>query len=147
MQERRWLVLKSGALIAGLAAATMFGYRLAQPRSENCATTVLSASWADDRAYKAILSRKGCNAGESIFYSVRIDAISPPLRAGWFTIREMEDDEYPEGPPRVRWVTPRELEITMPTRTLNGRLVEHAGDDLTLVRIFSASKPDAFPNY
>ena len=113
----------------------------------NCSTGPISELWSEDHAYKASLLKKNCKMDETIFYSVRIDAHSPPLRHAWFTKREIADDEYPSGPPMVSWITPRKLEIEMRTRTLRGSLVEHVGDDLTVVRIFNASEPEAFPNY
>ena len=84
---------------------------------------------------------------ETIIYSIRIDAFSPPLRLAWFTTRNIENDERPKQPPKLLWITSRQLEITTTTRTVNGMLAEHVGDDLIVVRKFVASKPDAFPNF
>jgi len=78
-----------------------------------------------------------------------VDAFSPPERMAWFTTRELEADVWPDQPqpPELARSTPRQLEITVATTTLGGRLTEHVGDDLTIVRIFNAAKPDAFPNF
>jgi hypothetical protein len=66
-----------------------------------------------------------------------------------FTTRELEADVWPDQPqpPELVWSTPRQLDITVATTTLGGRLTEHVGDNLTIVRIFNAAKPDAFPNF
>jgi hypothetical protein len=47
----------------------------------------------------------------------------------------------------VRWSTARQLEITVQTRTLQGELQEHVGDDLTVIEIYKPSDPNAFPSY
>jgi hypothetical protein len=39
------------------------------------------------------------------------------------------------------------LEIGMATTMLKGQLVEHLGDSLTIIRIFNATEPDAFPHF
>jgi hypothetical protein len=134
-------------MISTVGVTSYLSYCAALPASPNCRVTSLSEIWAPDHAYKATLVKKDCNLGESIFYSVRIDAFSPPLRDAWFSTREIEDDEYPAGPPDVRWSAERQLEITMPTRAMSGSVTDRAGDDLVVVRIYLASKPEAFPNY
>ncbi len=145
----RWLRF-TGMVV--LVAFAIFGAaRLAWgllPSGPSCVTSSQAEIWTPDRAYKATLSKKDCNMSESIFYSVRVDAVSP--RAGrpkWFTIRNIDTDEYPENPPQLAWAAARQLEITMPTRTLRGTVTEHVGDDLVVARVFAATKPDAFPNY
>lgn len=147
MQRGLRSLAKAGGVFAILALTASVAYCVGHPIGQNCSTSLVTESWATDRAYKIALSKKDCNSGESIFYSARIDAFSPPLRAAWFTVRELDDDEYPERAPALTWTGSRQIEINMPTRTLNGRLAEHAGDDLTIIRVFTASKPDAFPSY
>lgn len=132
------------ALIAVTVYTTSYLARL--PES-NCSTSPVSELWSEDRVYKATILMKDCNMGETIFYSVRVDAYPPPPRRGWFTKREIDNDERPSEPPAVRWEAPRTLLIEMKTRTLVGSMREHVGDDLTIVRVFAAQAPDAFPNY
>jgi hypothetical protein len=129
-------------LLLGTAYVTSYFARL--PES-NCSTSPISEAWAEDHAYKATLLEKQCNKWETIFYSVRVDAYSPPLRRAWFTIEQVEDDERPVAPV-VRWEMRRALLIEMQTRTLSGTIQRHVGDDLTIVRRFQAREPNAFPN-
>src|SRR5215467_255827 len=49
-----------------------------------CKTTSTTETWSPDRAYQVTLLKKDCHQGESIFYSVRVHAFSPPNRTGWF---------------------------------------------------------------
>jgi hypothetical protein len=115
-----------------------------EPRPD-CKTSPTAESWAPDRAYKATVFKKDCNMSESIFYSVRVDAFSPPERHSFFTTRELEAAVWSEPlPPELTWSTPRQLEITMATARLGGRLTERVGDSLTIIRIFEP-KPAAFP--
>jgi hypothetical protein len=113
----------------------------------NCTTSPISSLWSDDRAYEATILKMDCNMSETIFYSVRIDAFSPPLREAWFTKQEIESDEFPvpSEPPSIRWIDSRHLEITMKTKTIGGMLNEHVGHDLIITRTYIASSPSAFP--
>jgi hypothetical protein len=137
-----------GLLIAGAIALLVYltSYIARLPES-NCTTSPASEIWSPDRAYKATLLVKDCNLSETIFYSIRVDAYSPPLSTGFFTHEVIEDDERPSEPPTVRWDTPRKLAVEMKTRTLHGTVQRHSGDDLTIVRTYIARQPDAFPNY
>lgn len=121
---------------------------IARLPESNCRTQAISAHWSPDRAYKATLMEKNCNLGETIFYSVRIDANSPPLKSGWFVPGyELEDDEYPTVRPTLSWAAERRLEIRAKTRTIHGTIILNTGDDLTVVRTYIAREPEAFPNY
>jgi hypothetical protein len=138
---------KVGAVITVVGVTAYVTHWVTLGPEQYCKTSSTAESWAPDRAYRATVLKKDCNLGESIFYSVRVDAFSPPERSAWFTTRELEADVWPDQPrpPELTWTTPRQLEITMVTMTLGGRLTEHVGDSLTIVRIFNAAKPDAFP--
>jgi len=140
---------KVGAIIAVVGLTAYATHWITLGPEKYCKTSSTAESWAPDRAYKATVFKKDCNLGESIFYSVRVDAFSPPERTPWFTNRELEADVWPEEPrpPNLIWTTPRQLEITMATKRLDGRLTEHIGNELTIVRIFNAMKPDAFRNF
>jgi hypothetical protein len=137
---------KIGAVIAVINLAAYVSHWATLGPEANCKTSSMAESWAPDHGYKATVLEKDCNLGESILYSVRLDAFSPPERTAWFTTRELETDDRAQ-PPELDWSSARQLEITMATRTLGGRLTEHVGDHLTIVRVFSAAKPDAFPNF
>jgi hypothetical protein len=140
---------KVGALIVVVGLTAYVTHWITAGPEQYCKTYATAESWAPDRAYKATVFKKDCNLGESIFYSVRVDAFSPPERMAWFTTRELEADVRPDQPrpPELTWSTARQLEITTVTTTLGGRLTEHVGDGLTIVRVFNAAKPDAFPNF
>lgn len=140
----RWLHLSGLAVLAGFAVfgAARLGWGLL--RGPSCVTTSEAEFWSPDRIYKAALSKKDCNLGESIVYSVRVDHLT---HRQWFAVWDVETDERPERPPKVIWTADRALEITMPTRTLSGKLTQYVGDDLTMTRVYAATKPDAFPNY
>jgi hypothetical protein len=137
-------------LIAAVAAAlvTVSGYITSwftRAPGSNCSTKPISETWAQDRAYKATLLVRDCNMEETIFYTVRVDAFSPPLRNAWFTIEEIDDDECPDAPPVVHWDGPRTLVSEMRTKTLRGSLVRNIGQDL-IMRITYARSSNAFPN-
>ncbi|HWE76716.1 MAG TPA: hypothetical protein VG328_26355 [Stellaceae bacterium] len=139
----------SGAIVLAAIGVTAY-VTSAFMRSPDyyCTTKPITELWTSDRAYKATLFEKNCNSGESLFYSVRVDAFSPPLRRGWFNNTEIEYDaryDVADSPPALRWATPRQLEIKMKTYTLSGTLKSHNGDDLTMVRIFEPEAPDTFP--
>jgi len=137
-----------GILLVGVIALTAYASSyIARLPESNCHTTPVSDLWSDDRAYKATVLVKNCNLDETIFYSVRIDAYSPPLRLGWSTHEVIESDERPFEVPTVRWKEPRTLAIEMETKTLRGSIELHVGDDLTIVRTYIAKTPEAFPNY
>jgi hypothetical protein len=121
---------------------------IARLPESTCKTTSESVHWTQDRAYKATLLKKSCNLGETLFYSIRIDAYSPPLKRAWFVpAYELENDDYPDRPPALQWTSPRRLEVAVSTRTTSGTITTNVGDDLTLVRIYRPREPGAFPNY
>lgn len=140
---------KISAVILALGVTAYISHRMTLGPEAYCETSSIAESWAPDRAYKATVFKKDCNLGESIFYSIRVDAFSPPERMAWFTVRELENDAWPAPPelPKVTWSAARQLEIVSGTKTLGGQLSELAGDNLTIIRIFSPLTPDAFPNY
>jgi len=137
---------KVSAVIFALGATAYISHWMTLSPEAYCKTSSIAESWAPDHAYKATVLKKDCNLSESLFYSIRIDAFSPPGRMPWFTLLELENDTRPE-PPKVTWGAARQLEIVSATETLSGRLSEHLGDDLTVMRIFSPLSPNAFPNY
>lgn len=140
-------LMKVALFLGGVAVVIYITAYVARLPESNCSTKSVSEIWSEDRAYKATILLKNCNIGETLFYSVRVDARSPPLRLAWFTNREIEDDERPSEPPKVRWQSPRALLIEMTTRTTEGTIRESVGDDLTIIRRFSAKEPRAFPNF
>jgi hypothetical protein len=123
----------------------------------NCSSKSVAESWNEDRAFKATLIEKNCNAGETLFYSVRVDAHSPPLRNGWsIPGYELEGDEtWPRKIPTLRWVTPGELEISVNTEAIGGTLtntvhsayvgpsgINHdPSDDFFVVRKYVPARP------
>ena len=133
-----------------LTAAFVHGFSRAQEGDDTgCKTMTIATSWSPDRIYEASLIEKNCNQGESLFYSVRIDAKPRPGRRGWFVPGyELENDlVHPESPPAMTWATPRRLEIKVGTRTLAGSLELSAGDDLTVVRDYVPAARGAHPNF
>jgi hypothetical protein len=141
------LLIIGACTLAGAVIIYVTAY-LARPPEPNCETTSVSVRWAPDKAYKATLLRKSCNHDESLFYSVRIDAYSPPLGRAWFVPGyELENDQYPEHPPIMRWSSPRQLEVVVVTRTMAGTIARHVGEDLTFARTYAPREPGAFPNY
>jgi hypothetical protein len=128
--------------LAALGAAFMTG-----GPAPACSTSTILEAWSPDRAYRASLLKKNCNKDESIFYSVRIEAHAPPLDRAWYSIHELDSDQYPIVAPTVKWPEGRQLKIVVETRTLKGELTVHTGSDLTIVKSYVPSNPDAFPNY
>jgi hypothetical protein len=127
--------------------AVVTSYIARLPES-NCSTSVISETWSEDRVYKATTQVKDCNAGETQFYSVRVDAHGPQLpHGGWFATYDVKDDERNPGPPDVYWDAPRTLSIDMKTGTLSGSIRQNAGDDLTVIQTYTAKTPNQFPNF
>jgi hypothetical protein len=140
-------LVKLGGLLLGFAVTIYCTAYVARRPESNCEQEAVSEQWSADRAYKATVNRKSCNLGETLIYSARIDAYSTPVSQGWFVPDyELDDDEYPTTPPIIQWVSPRQLEIAVNTRTLTGSLSLHVGQDLTVVRRYIAREPAAFPN-
>src|SRR5882757_9721357 len=136
----------SVVLVAALVAVTAYVTSwLARGPEQYCSTAPVMEFWSGDRAYKATLLIKNCNKDESIFYRVRVDAMSPPLKYGWFKYLDLDDDERPNAPPLVRWDRPRLLSIEMQTRTLRGSIVQNVGEDLSTSVTYVAKEPAAFP--
>jgi hypothetical protein len=119
--KRAGTIVLAVLFCAFVLRATWYVARL--PES-NCSSKPVAELGNEDRAFKATLIEKNCNAGETLFYSVRIDAHSPPLRNGWFIPGyELEGDEtWPRQIPTLRWVTPRQLEILVKTEMVGGTI-------------------------
>jgi hypothetical protein len=142
---QHWRSFAKGiAFIAALALTVVLTQRitiwLTAGPEQYCKTAATEESWAPDRTYKATVLKKDCNMGESISYSVRLDALSTPERREWFTVRQLETDAPYPSSPTLSWITPQQLEITMATGTLDGRLTEQVDDHLVVTRIFKAAK-------
>jgi hypothetical protein len=136
------------AMVEALMAITAYITSwLARGPEQYCSTEAVTEFWSQDRAYKAALLIKNCNLGESIFYRVRVDAMSPPLKRGWFKYIDLDDDERPDALPSIRWDGPRLLSIEMQTRTLRGSIAQNTGEDLSTSVTYIAKIPTAFPNY
>jgi hypothetical protein len=144
MIRRIVVVAMVAALMAGTAYITSWWVRGPE---QYCSTEPVAEFWSQDRAYKATLLVKNCNLWESIFYRVRIDAMSPPLKHGWFMYVDLNDDERPDASPSVRWDGPRLLSIEVQTRTLRGSILQNVGEDLSTSVTYIAKAPAAFPNY
>jgi hypothetical protein len=116
------------AMVAALMAITAYITSwLARGPEPDCSTEAAKEFWSQDRAYKAALLIKNCNLGESILYRIRVDAMSPPLKRGWFQYIDLDNDERPDALPSIRWDGPRWLSIEMQTRTLRGSIVQNTG--------------------
>jgi hypothetical protein len=139
-------VAKIGALVFALGIVAYVSHRITLGPEAYCKTSSIAESWPADRAYKATVLMRDCNLNESISYSVRVDAFSPPPRLGWFAVLELESDTRPE-PPKVKWSTARQLNIVSETRALGGRLSQQVGDDLTIIRTFLPVSPGDAANY
>jgi len=122
----------------GVGTVWLIVYIARLPES-NCVTTPVSEYLAPDRAYKATVLEKDCNMRETFFYSVRIDAYSPPLSTAAFFRFELESDTVEQNPPVVHWAEPRRLEVLVKTHTLAGTLTNHVGQDLILMRTYEPS--------
>src|ERR1700728_4807471 len=139
------------------AFALRVTWYIARLPESNCSSKPVAESWNEDHAFKATLIKKNCNAGETLFYSVRVDAHSPPLHSGWFVPGyELEADEtWPRQIPSFRWVTPRELGVTVNTGTVSGTVTntvhspyvgpsgikQDPSDDLLVVRKYVPLHP------
>jgi hypothetical protein len=140
------------------AFALRVTWYIARLPESNCSSKPVAESWNEDHAFKVTLIEKNCNAGETLFYSVRVDAHSPPLHGGWFIPGyELEgDDPLPRQIPSLQWVTPRELEIIVNTGTISGTVTntvhspyvgpsgsinQDPSDDLLVVRKYVPAHP------
>jgi hypothetical protein len=153
----RRLVVTVLALLGGALLLRIVWYVARLPES-NCASKSIGTFWSADRAFKATLLEKDCNAGETLFYSVRIDAYSPPLHGSWFLPGYVleGDQDWPRTVPAVRWTTPRQLEVEVNTNALAGSITSlvhtsyvvagtggriDPGDDLRVVRKYAPKHP------
>ena len=85
---------------------------------------------------------------ETISYFLRLDISSRrPDRNGWWSIEELQNDAYPVGDPTVVWTNKTSIQITVSTRTLSGKTVYDAGDDISIIQLYQPREPGAFPNY
>jgi hypothetical protein len=134
--------------VVGLAVGLVVGavwlmVYIARLPESNCVSTPLGEYWAPDRGYKATVLEKDCNLGETFFYSIRIDANSPPPSKRWFVLPQLESDTLERNPPVVHWAEPHRLEVLVKTHTLAGTLTVHmgqeSGQDLILVRRYEPS--------
>jgi hypothetical protein len=67
--------MKSFGLIVFLIVALGASFAYSHWNSEsNCGSAEISTTWSLDRAYEASLVLRGCNSGESLSYSARVDA-------------------------------------------------------------------------
>jgi hypothetical protein len=110
--------------VLGAALLLRIVWYVARLPDSNCTSKSVGEFWNADRAFKATLLVKNCNAGETLFYSARIDAYSPPLHGSWFLpgIQLESDQDWPRTVPVVRWTTPRQVEIDVDTDTVAGSL-------------------------
>jgi hypothetical protein len=110
--------------VLGCALLLRVVWFVAKLPESNCSSKPIGTFWNADRAFKATLLEKNCNAGETLFYSVRIDAYSPPLHGSWFVPGyQLEgDNDWPRTIPAVRWSTPRQLDVEVNTDSLAGSM-------------------------
>jgi hypothetical protein len=140
-------VAKLTVLIAVIAITAYLSHWLTLGGEANCETSSENENWSPSQAYKATVLKKECGLGETAFYSVRIDAVYPSERMRWFIIQNLETNTWPDKalPPQMVWNNPQELEITIDTPALSGRLVQKMHDGLTVIRLFNAT-PKSFPH-
>jgi hypothetical protein len=136
-------VAKIVVLFTLVGAVAYVSRWLALGPEANCYNSSEAELWSPERSYRATLLKKECGMGESTFSSVRIE----PRSGGWFTVRALENSTWPDKtlPPELKWNGPKELEITVITPKLSGRLVDQIRNGPTIVRVFSA-KPELFPH-
>jgi hypothetical protein len=89
-----------------LCATAYISHWMTLAPEAKCKTSTVAENWTPDHAYKATVLEKDCNLSETISYSIRVDAFSPPERVAWFTLRELENDARPEAP-QVTWTAAR----------------------------------------
>jgi hypothetical protein len=144
-------------LICGLVLRVVW-YVARLPES-NCSSKPVAESWNADHAFEATLIEKNCTAGETLTYSVRVDAHSPPLHGGWFVpgygLESGDTGGWPRKIPILRWVTPRALEIVVNTGMIGGTITtvvhspyvdgsaikEDPSDDLFVIRKYIPAYP------
>ena len=138
--------MKAAGLLALFGLTIFVTSWISRLPESNCTTSQLSQSQSPDHVYNAALLEKNCNKGETWFYSVRIEAHSPPSQFAWVSTVDLDNDDPDRNRPVLAWSGKRRLEITAKTKTLVGELAYHAADDLTVVRKFLPASPNAFPN-
>jgi hypothetical protein len=137
--------LKFVILMSAFALTIYLTSYISRLPESNCTSGSVLSSWSSDHTYKATLLKKDCNQGETIFYSVRIDKVTPtringvPM-GGWFLVEDIEEDPYPTAAlqPAIKWTAHR-LQIDIPARTFSGSY-QHREGDLTLVRSYIAEE-------
>jgi len=108
--------------------ATWYFARL--PESNCTMHSVLEVRSAEP-PYRAVLTEKNCNVGETRFYSLTMDT-----RAGVVRNLPLESDMMHPPRPTLRWTDPRTLDVSVPTNAISGAITEHWADGFTLARTF-----------
>jgi hypothetical protein len=113
----------------------------------SCVRSQINSRPSADGRYTAVIEKVVCESGAETSYRLKISAKEVPGSRGWSTSFSLESDLRDELVPALRWTSELELEVSMPTRTIEGALRQHVGDNLTIRRVFVAKSPEAFPNY
>jgi len=117
-------------------------------REGGCTSSIIKQEFSVDKMYKATLLKKDCNIGESITYSIRFDSVGSSVEGGWFIpCFELENDEYPESIPEMRWTDQHRLEVRVRTRTLSGQLTRNINNNLIFSRSYIPKDPSTLPQF
>jgi hypothetical protein len=123
-------------------------YNTGWPNIPGCQLTTVARYPSEDGADLAIILKRDCDKEEHINYFLRLEINSRrPSSRGWWTVVELDNDQYPVGDPAVEWIRKNTVQVTVSTRTLSGTLVMNNGDDIAIIRVYQPREPGAFPNY
>jgi hypothetical protein len=163
-----WKWRKLATLGSAFAITIYLTSYISRLPESNCTTSPFTVAWSDDLIYEAIMLKKDCNLGESIFYSVKIhkqpdqagdytdkslkgerssDLMQWTKSKGWFFVVNIEAEAYPGGPPTppvMKWES-HKLRIDIASNILSGsiELQQRQTGDLTVVRSYiDSAKPN-----
>lgn len=144
------------SILGAIVAAYSIGHEVGRPSRTGgqnwpnlygCKLEIVGRYASDDKVDMATLLRRDCDLGEHITYFLRMDiAARDPMRSGWWSAFELQNDVYPKRHPTVEWTGIHTVQVTVSTRTLQGRVISNAGYDIEIVRIYEPREPGAFPN-
>ena len=88
-------LMKLALILCGFVLTIYVTSYVSRLPESNCTTAEISHLSSSDQAYKATLLKKGCNVGETHFFSVKIDKSPTLTDRGWFLIQNISQDPYP----------------------------------------------------
>jgi hypothetical protein len=135
------------SFVAIFPALLLVGCGGANRMDASCVQSPIDSRSSGDGRYTAVIEKMVCESGAETSYKLKIVAKEAPGLRGWNASFSLESDLRDALVPTLEWTSELEVEVSVPTRTIEGELKQNVGDNLTIRRIFVAKSPGTFPNY